>query len=221
MVDEERTVGQIKFRIRRVEIKRRWQGLLEKCQRSFDQASRTGSNNKVTQITFDGTNFAKTIVVGVAFKCFCQSGQLNRVTQRRGCTMRFDVTDTSGINICVVERSRDYRSLPVHAGRRKACLHATIVIDRRTFYHGIDRVTVRNRIGQPLQQHNGSTITENSSACIHIESACVTIRRKHGSILIQISAARRAGNRRATCKRHIALTTAQINHCLRNRDQRR
>ena len=153
-------------------------------------------------------------------KSLGQCRKFHRVTKRRGGTVCLNIIDATRVHASVVERSRDYGCLAVHAGRGETRFGSAVVVDGDAANDGKNLVAVGKCIAEFFQEHHSGTIAENRSLRVCIEGPGVPVRGQHRAFLIQVSAAWRTGNRRATGQGHVALAAAQARHRLCYRDQR-
>ena len=134
--------------------------------------------------------------------------------------MCLNIIDATRVHASVVERCRDHGCLAVHAGRSETRFGSAVVVDGDAANDGENLVAVGKRIAEFFQEHHSGTVAENRSLRVCIEGPGVPVRGQHRAFLIQISAAWRTGNRRATGQGHVALAAAQTRHRLCYRDQR-
>ena len=90
-----------------------------------------------------------------------QPFDLDRVAQRRGRAVRFDVARCcAGRRPLTSCAAGDHGGLAVDAGRREAGLVASVVVDGHAADHGVDRVAVGEGVAQPLEQHHRRAVAE-------------------------------------------------------------
>ena len=181
----------------------------------FDQPRCSGCDVEMTDVRFSSTDRAKSVVGGSAVaKGLGQRCDFNRISQWSSCAMGFDIGNGTRRDISGCVGHSDYFGLCVYAWRRIANLLGTIVVDRCSFDHGKDVVTVLQCIGETLQQDNSAAVTKNSPFCICIKGPACSIDRCHTLFFVEVVSLLRKGYRHAAREYHITLVAEQTRACL-------
>ena len=141
------------------------------AQRRFDQARHAGSFVEMTNIALhraDGTELA---AVGVTAKRAAERREFDRIAERSAGAMRFHVTDAVRIHPGHILRFDDGLCLAAQAGRRIAGLIGAVVVDRAAADHRIYRVALCDCVGEPLENHNGTSVAADGPARRCVERA--------------------------------------------------
>jgi hypothetical protein len=131
-----------------------------------------------------------------------------------------DIANALGREIRHCQGGANAFSLTADARRGEADLARAVIVDAIAFDDRIDGVAVRDRVGQPLDQHDAGAGAEHSAGRARVEWPAVAVARGNAAILIEIATLLRQGNRYPTGQRHVALKGRQALASLRYCKQR-
>ncbi len=189
-------------------------------QRGFDQASDAGGRVKMTDVGFKRTD--RTVIFGrrTGAKGPGQRFDFNGISQRRARAVGFDVTDGLGREASHGLRGGDDLGLAFNARRSVANFIGTVVVDGETLDDGVDRVPIRQRVFEPLQEDDADAIAWHRTRSLRVERAAVPIRGPNSAFLEKITALLRKGDGDGARQRHVALVIEQILARHTDRDER-
>ena len=169
-------VRQIHLRVGLLEMQRRWDLFVLERQAGLDQTSGTCGRDQVPHIRFDRSDQAVAHLIGAAPESPGQCRHLDRVAQRGGRAVGFDVADGVGAHPGIGLRRQDDGGLSVDAGRGEAGFGRAVVVGGRAFDDGVNVVSVCEGVAQSLEQHHSGAIAEHGAFAGGIECACAPIR---------------------------------------------
>jgi len=216
----ERRMHQVQIGIGRFEVDAGRDASLLQRQRRLDRAGGARGDHQMADIALERTDPARAEVAAATGECPAQTFDLDRIADRCGGAVGFHVTDATRIDAGIVQRHRNHRRLTGTAGSGETGLVTAIVVDRAATYQRNHRVAVGTRIGKTFEQHHSGAIAEHGALRRSVKGPGAAIRRQHRALLINVTAARWAGDRHAAGQRHVALATAQAIDCLADRHQR-
>ena len=134
---------------------------------------------------------------------------LDRIAHRGARAVRFDKPNP---------RRRDAR---VHAGvaheprlrlraRERDAVGVAVLVQRRADDHAVDRVAVRDRLRQPLQQHHARAFTAHEAIGRSVERLALAVRRKHRGLGETDETAGRDHHRHAAGERGVAASRPNV-----------
>jgi hypothetical protein len=123
--------------------------------------------------------------------------------------VRLDVADRLRLDHCRRQSLFDDARLPFHARRGITDFERTVVVDRRAFDHGLDRIAVGQRIGQTLQHDNPDAASLHRPCGLRVEGATMPVGRDDAALLIDCALSLRHADRDAARERHIAFLIEQ------------
>ncbi len=218
--DVEGRARKVDGRVRCGEVRCRRNHFVVQRKRCLDEPGRAGRRDHVAHVALERTERAEAQRIGVFAIGTGQRLDFDRVAHWRGRAVRFYIRDAARLHVGRRQRGADHGGLAVHAGRGKARLGAAVVVDGGTAQHRVDGVAVGLRVGQALQQNHGGAVAEHGALGLRIEAARAAVGREHRALLVEVAAARGAGNGRAARQRHIALARAQRMKGMRHGHQR-
>ncbi len=219
-VDHERRRGEVDGRVGCIEMQAGRNALLGQRESGLDDAGGAGGDHQVADVALHRSDPAEPAVIGRATEGPCQSFDLDRISHWRGGAVGFDITDGARIDLGAIVGHCDHCRLPFAAGCGKAGLAGAVVVDGAAAENGEHLVTVGDRIGQTLEQHDRGAIAEDRALRIGSERPRMAVGRQHCAFLVEITTARRTGHGDSTGQRHVAMTEAQAVHRLADRHQR-
>src|ERR1700760_151692 len=101
--------------------------------------------------------------------------------------MGLNVLDAASVYTCNTERLSDHLRLAYLAGRREADLQRAVVVDRAAADNGADRIPIRNRLIEPLQDHDPHAIAEEHASRSGVEGTAVTVRGQDEVLLVHVA----------------------------------
>src|SRR5581483_6442848 len=112
-------------------------------------------------------------------------------------------------------------SLTLYAGGGEARFHGAIIIDSATLNNGMDYVTIRESILQPLQEHHAGAFTEDCPSRFRVKCTAVPVGRLDPTVFRQIAAQLWHSQRNAASQRHVTLSCKNVLASHMNGDERR
>ena len=107
-----------------------------------------------------------------------QRRHLDRVAERGAGAVRLHVVHLVRGDACIREGSRQHRLLRAPAGRGQP-VAAAILVHRRAADHRVDRIAVRQRVGEALEHHDAAAFAAHIAAGGGVEAAAPAVRRQH------------------------------------------
>src|SRR5262245_50889451 len=101
--------------------------------------------------------------------------------------MRFDVSNSLGVDAGHCECFLDYLCLAINTGRSEPDLHGSIVVYGRAPEDRVDVVTVFVRVAQALEDNKPNSVAGRRTLRECVECATVSIRRSDTSLLIHVA----------------------------------
>ena len=180
---------------------------------SLDQSSDPGGGIDVTDVRLDRTDATKAVPFGrLASKRPFKRGELYRITYRRSGSMGFDIADVLRADTGMILRLHNHAHLTVDAGRRKARLVRTIVVDRPPANNRVDSVAIDQRLFKSFEDDGTDAIAEDRSGRFGVKRPAMTVTEVHPARLMASPAflwkrhRHPAGNRNVTLADHEGLT---------------
>ena len=208
-VQEEWRLLQVQRGVRRLAMQARRDLLVAQRERGLDQARHAGRGIEMADVSFHGAERAELPLVGRGAKRLGQAGDLDRIAERRGGTMRFDVGDGVGCDAGAGLRERDDFRMPAHARRGEADFRGAVVVERLAFDDRVDLIAIGDRIREPLQDHDARAAGKDGAARLRIERPAPAIRRSHAAFLVEVAAILRKRERHAAGERDVAAMVEQ------------
>src|SRR6266404_6670285 len=119
--------------------------------------------------------------------------------------MRFNVADSGRINSRRGMGQRNNLGLSLDAWRCVADFGGAIIVDAETANHGVDMVSVGERIIQTREQHNSAAASEHGSLRVGVEGSAMSVGGNHSAVLIEIATLLWKGNGNGSGQCHITL----------------
>ena len=142
----------------------------------FYQSRDTGGDIQMANICFYGADSTEGLFVGGFPESLSQRLDLNWITQGGAGAMGLDITDTFRFNIADRLGHGDYFGLSIYTGSSKTDFQRPIVIDCRTRYNSLDRITVRQRFGESFQHHNADSLAKHCALSLGVKGSTVAVR---------------------------------------------
>ncbi len=172
-----RAVLELERRIRCREVDERRQHPILQRQHRLDQPCHASRCIEVAEVGLQRAEAAEGLIAGTGTKRARQCRDLNRVTERRGSAVCFDVADAArrhlGERLCRC----DHLDLTVDTGGRVAGLAGTVVVHGNTANHGMDGVAVSQGVVEALEHDDPGASAGARAASIDIERPALAVRR--------------------------------------------
>src|SRR5713101_2725745 len=128
-------------------------------ERRFDEAGHAGRLIEMADVGFYGSDRAESLVTCASgAERLREPGDLDRVTEWRPGSMRFDIRDGFGVNAAEREGHRDHLRLPIDARRGKTDLGAAVIIERSTLDHRVNGIAVSQCVAESAQHHDPDAV---------------------------------------------------------------
>src|SRR5262245_27092781 len=101
--------------------------------------------------------------------------------------MRLDIADHFRLDSRQGLCEGDHLCLAIHTGSRVADFLRTVVVDRRSFDDRIDVITIRDRLGESLQDDNPNTVAGHRPLCGSVEGPAMSVRGDNSSRLVKVT----------------------------------
>ncbi len=177
-VDDEGAVGEIDLRVGRGKVEACRQLPVLERQARLDQPDDTGGGITMPEISLDRTDRAEALSLRTGAEGLSQRRNLDRIAQRGGRAMRFDVGDRVGTDAGIGVRAANRLGLSLDARSGIADLVRAIVVKADAFDHRINLVAVLHRILQALEHDDAETVAEEGAARVGIERPALSIARE-------------------------------------------
>ncbi len=141
----------------------------------------------------------------MAAKYLCERSHLNRISERRAGTVRFDVADALDIYIGHGQCRGNSGGLSCDGGRGVADFISAIVIGGKTANDSVDLVAIGERRIISLQNDEARAVSTNGSTRQSVKGAAMAIRRFNPSLAREVATSLGNGNGAATGEGNIAL----------------
>ena len=175
----------------------------------FDQAGDAGRSFQVAEIRFHRADGQRRIGRAILAKRLGQRVRLDRIADRGAGAVRFDKSDLrrrdSGVLAGVAHQPR----LRLGARERDA-VGVAVLIHRRADDHPVDRVAVRDRLREPLQQHHARAFAADEAVRRGVERLALAVRREHRGLRKSDETAGRDHHRHAAGERRIAAARPNV-----------
>ncbi len=119
--------------------------------------------------------------------------------------MSLDVPDRLRVHVGEALRDRDHLGLPGDARRHIPDLGRPVVVQGEAADHRDDRVSVRERIGETLQDHDSDAGPEHGPRGRRVEGAASPVGRAHGALLVDVAPLLRKRDRDAARESRVAV----------------
>lgn len=149
-----------------------------------------------------------------------QRARLDRVAHRRAGAVRLEIGHLPRVDAGARVDAAQQLGLGGRARHADATLRVAVGIDARAGDHGVDRVAVRQRALERLEQHEGAALGAHVAVAAGVEGAATAARREHRGLREADEAERVHQQVHPAGQRHVGLTRAQRLHRLVQRDQR-
>ena len=176
---------------------------------SLNQTGHACRGIEMTEIRLQRSDRTEGGCIGRFAEHACQRRQFDRVAERCGSAVCFDVVDRVRRHAGQRLRRCDDFHLPFNTRRGESRLPRTIVVDCGAENHRVNRIVVGDGVVESLEHDNAGAGAGPRTTGIDIERPTRAVRRKDHSLLILIAGALRKVDRHATRHRHVALTAKQ------------
>src|SRR3984885_4300642 len=136
---------------------------------------------------------------------FRQACKLDRISERGGGAMSFNVSDGGGIDSGGCEGGGKHFRLPIDAGCGVADLVSTVIIDRGTQNHAPYRVVIAKGVVKTFENHDSAATPAANSVAVGVEWPAVPIRGINHAFLKVITRLLRKAKRDSSRERHVTL----------------
>src|SRR5262249_8622670 len=150
VVYEKRRAREIQQRIGCPEAGLRRDALVRERERRLDQTGCAGRGIEVPYISFHRSERAESPLRGPAPESPSECGDLDRISQPRPRTMRFEEPDGGRIDAGGLVGLLNHRCDPIFTWGSEAEFVCPVIVHRRADYGRMNRVSVRHGSGEPL-----------------------------------------------------------------------
>src|SRR5688572_14461508 len=164
----------------------------------------------MTDVRLHRTNRAEPLRLSAVTKRARQRLDFNRIAKRSPRTVGLHVGDRFRIHAADGVRFSNDFGLPGNARRRVTHFERTVVVDRRSKDHRVNRVAVVECIAKTLQYNDSDAVALHRSLSFFIKRPAVSVRRIDAAVEIRVTILEWYGDRDATGQRHITLEVEQI-----------
>jgi len=154
----------------------------------LDESGDSRSRVQMADVALDRPDRAELDVARAGCKRLGQSGHFNRVSQRCGRAVAFDVGDGAGIDAGRRQRHLNGPGLACDAGRGEADFRGAVVGDAAAADHGINVIALAQRIFEPLEQHHARAAAEYRAGGVGIEGPARPVGGHHAAVQILVAA---------------------------------
>ncbi len=207
--DIEGRLGKPNFRVRRLQVERRWDYAMFEDQRRLDEARQAGRLLGVPNVGLGRTDRTESHPFGVRAKRLGQGADLEGIADDRSGSVALDVAHAIGAHLRDLERLDHRAGLAQDARRRVARLAAAVVVDGRSANDCVDVIAVGDGGGQRFQQHGRHPATEDGPRSRSVERATVAVRRVDAVLLGDVPAQVRHADRGGAGQRHVTFAGQQ------------
>ena len=204
--DEEGRVFEVDARVGTGVVQRRRDLSVPERQHRLDEARHARGRVRVADVRLHGADGAEAPLRGV--ERARQGRDFDRVAHGRARAVRLDVGDGFRRDARDGVRQGDHLDLPVHAGRAEAHLLRAVVVDGRAQHDGVDLVAVRQRVGEPLQDHDAHAAADDRAVAALVERAAAAVGREH-ALAGHVARLEGDGDADAAGQRRVALVVQQ------------
>ena len=209
-VDEEGTPLEVELGVGLLEVQARWDRLVSEREHGLDQARRAGGGVQVPQVRLDGADRARCDALrSQAPEGLGQSGDLDRIAEVRRGSMALDVADRVRIDTGHLERLGDGPRLTLDPGCVEADPVPPVVVQGRAADDSVDRVSLRERVLEARQDHDGRTVAADLSGRAGVEGPHVPVRREDPSVDVDVTFLPERADRHTAGQAQVALRGEQ------------
>ena len=221
-VDVERRPLEVDVRIRRAVVDRRHQSTVLHAQQHLDDAGHARGETGVTDVALHRPQRAAH--ARARSRAAAEGGgeriDLDRVAQRRGGTVRFNVGNARRVDVELGVDLPQQLLLRVGAGRGDA-VGLAVLIGTRTADHAEDVVAIAFGVGQRLQQQHAAAFGKHDAVGGRVEGRATTVARWHAHLRSENVAQRRGQQIDAAGQRQTVFAAADAFAGQMHRHQRR
>src|SRR6266567_7946719 len=127
--------------------------------------------------------------------------------------MGLDVSDTVRIDPCVGQSLDHDIGLAVNAGSCVTSLLRAVVVDGRAFDDGINGVTTRGCISQPLQDNDSASAAENGTVGLRVKGTHLPVWRHHPATVVKVTGFVWDAHRNSAGQSHVRLFAQEALAC--------
>ncbi len=167
-------------------------------QQSFDQTGDARRGLQVAKVSLHRPDEERGFCGALFAECRCERMRLDRITHRCASSMGLDKSDLRGSNPSVDACLAHQPCLRLSAGKRDP-IGVAVLVKGRTNDHSLNRVAVRNRLREPLQQHHACSFAADETIGRCVERFTPALWRQHRRSRKTDKSAGRNHHRNAAC----------------------
>ncbi len=158
---------------------------------------------------------------GGAREHFPQRCDLDRIADGSGRAVRFYILNIRGFEAGSQQSGANRACLPRCARGGISGLRTTVIVDCGSTDYGVNRVAIRNRLRQALEQHHSRSARAHRALRTTVERSAMTVGRKDAAVLCAIPAMTESTDGRTTGQGHRTLVAQDRLASQMNRNERR
>ncbi len=139
----------------------------------------------MSDVALHWSHATKATLLRARAKRFGERCHLDRIADRRSCSMGFHVADRIRWHARDRLRFCDHGWLSFHARRRVTHFRWAIVVDCGAANDGFNHVAIAKSIVQSLEHHDTHAVSGYSAFCLRIESPAMTVGWQYSALLIK------------------------------------
>ncbi len=177
--------------------------------RGLDQAGQPGRLLGMTDIALDRAHRAVSRPLRATVECARQRLDLEGIAGGGARGVALHVADGLGRDVGEGDGLHHCAGLAGDAGRGVADLAASVVVDRASLDDGVDVISVREGVSQPLEENGRDSAPEDGALPGRVEGTAVPIERVHVAFLREVADHLRNAHGGGAAERHVALARHQ------------
>ncbi len=190
----------------------------------FDEADDARRGLQVADICLHRPDRQRTVRLAAAAERLRKRGRFNRITHRRAGAVGLDEADLPRIDARIRAGIPHQLRLRFRAGQRNT-VGVAVLIQRGSDDHGVDRVAVRQRVRQRLEQDHARPLAADKTVGAGVERLAVAVGREHAGLRKPDEPVRRDHHRDTARHRHpaapgVKLLARQVDRRQRGRARR-